>query len=80
MVIDPNGKRLRQVWHAQDFAGWMEHPAIHSLRVTGDRFTFSHRKAVALNEVADKNVWIVSSHVPGKVWTDPLSPPVQLSR
>ena len=46
----------------------MEQLESHSLRVVGDRFAFSRRITSALSEVADQQVWIMSSHVPGKVW------------
>jgi len=68
MVIDQSGKRLRQVWHAQDFVSWWEQLANYSLRVTGDRFAFARKITEELNEVADRSLWIMSSYLPGKIW------------
>ena len=71
MVNDPNGRPMHDVWHPDDFAGWMAQLRAHSARLTGSPDAFTDQATAALNAYADNsNGWIMSSYVPGKDWTD----------
>jgi hypothetical protein len=71
MVYDQNGRRMKRVWHPEDFEGWLAQLRDHSARTTGNPDTLFDQVYAALNEYADDSKgWIMSSYVPGTDWTD----------
>lgn len=80
MVVDQNGQRLAEVWHAAGFRSWVSRLGDYSESITGSRDTCYDVVYQALNDYSDSapDGWIKSSFIPGKDWTNTPYDPLYL--